>query len=215
MKNIQSNLEVQSLIRHIKKSNSLELSEITEMVILEWESLPLAVYFTLKQRFLNGTYIPEQLAAQLIVKSMSKTLYESMHFSGVDAQLTLFKGGVPDHSIEKNLSEKVSSDIRAEHYGSNELILDALKHYGSTACLSVLTVLEYDTKISNQVDRINLEIVDANNLTLLNRHNLDHYAKRITSKLNLKLGSLLSEAILEIQNRGDSWSENVRDWKTI
>ena len=209
-------VEENSFRRKIKKSSSSqELNEIADQICSNWDEWPRSLYFDMKNRILQGSFLSEQCLVKLILLSKSRTLYNYRTVFSIDSQITLMTAGLPDIDLEKKIAEYTAENLRKQNYGSIDISLKALRDFGSLASLTILEVAQFDISTNLQIEKMNKKLFGEPNLDNLNFEGITVYSKKLTSSLNIRLADLLKEAIESIRKRNKSFESMSFDWSTL
>ena len=101
----------------------------------------------IEERISNGDYIISKELAKLIARTKRVSLYElasEQLFKDEWALLSLYRGGYPDETIEKRLSEILYSKAADDSDPRRRFIVEAMRDVGSIDVLPVLEAILFD-----------------------------------------------------------------------
>jgi hypothetical protein len=203
----------QSLRKQISNCSLFELDNIAKYIIKEWEKLPRCLYFDLKHRIQSGAVIFEETHAELVILSMSPTLYKSRKFFNMEALQKLLIAGVPDIYIETTIVERLCDDFRKKSYGNLINRLDILREYGSNLSLKELEVLNYDLSGENFVLKLKNSIENYEELNY--QVDFQRYSEHTITNLNTSLFDLLIKTIKKLRQRNSLPQDYWQPWSTL
>jgi hypothetical protein len=206
-------IEISSLNRKIQKTKNL--SPFVELMLENWERWPLELYFSLKNRLLDGYILEEGAYAKIVCVTRSKTLYEARTFHGFSSLYSLLEAGIPDESVELKICENVESEFYAKYSTHLHGSFETLALYGSTGALEILEILAYDNAPAHQVAKIKNNLFNDVDFTLPQNQDYTIQFEQISASLKVTYYTTLIETISKIKERGLHPEDRFVDWSTI
>ena len=197
-----------------RKISQGQLREVVKDVIAKGEMLPEELVISIREALVAGQLLDSWMLGKLIIFTRDSSLFlipaiRSTMLFNYEVLCELLAAGIPDKSIEESLCEMLASDFEKNHYGRRQMMLEALRDYGSISSLDTLEGIEYDFFSRHKL----AEIVLNDHKDIPAEISLE-YADHICRKTDLFLGDLLKETIAAVRNRNvisdDLWGSLAR-----
>lgn len=186
-----------------RKISQGQLREVVKDVLAKGEMLPEELIVSIREALEAGQILDSGLSGKLIICTRDCSLFlvlamQSTMLSNYEVLCELLGAGIPDKSIEQKLCEMLASDFEKDHYGRRQLMLEAIRDYGSISSLDTLEGIEYDFFSRHKLAGI-----------VLNGHQgmppeiSQEFVDHISRKMDLFLGDLLKDTITAVRQRND------------
>ena len=197
---------VQSLKRKIGKADNSKLEEIAEELISEGAQTPKEVIDALTQRLRDGAILGSLTMGKLIVLFRDRDLYQiphtkAMFLGNVEVLVDLLRSKIPHSEIEEHLCDRLVHDFEENSFGSRQIVLEALRDFGSIKCLDTLEMIDYDFHGRFNTSKYVIDAINANEPNRQGGISNKKFLDRAKHRANVMLGNLLEDAISAVSER--------------